>query len=312
MNPREGRRLAQLTACLLLFLAVFFSKKTGQFPEAFERLASVLTSDANFAAAFTDFGWGLAAGRPVRETLGELFVDVFAPQSHMISASTLDGPLYLAAQERLTQGEPLTAPAVYTPFPVATFPAVQEEESIIPDTAEPTPTPTPTSVPTPVPSESVLSDAASLESAGPALPERVSMDKVNLNLDETTTPVLGAVTSDFGWRMHPLDGEEKFHYGVDLAASVGTPVRAFAAGVVEYIGESDDYGLYLQLDHRNGTKSFYAHCSALKVQQGQSVVSGETIAESGASGHVTGPHLHFELKKDGIRLSPLYYIENTP
>lgn len=87
---------------------------------------------------------------------------------------------------------------------------------------------------------------------------------------------------------------------------------AFAAGTVEYIGESDSYGQYLQLRHDNGVATFYAHCSKLCVQQGQTVEAGEKVAESGATGEVTGPHLHFEMTKDGVRLNPAYYIESGP
>ena len=120
---------------------------------------------------------------------------------------------------------------------------------------------------------------------------------------------MAVLSSGFGWRDHPIEKEERFHYGVDLAADTGTPVLAYASGTVDYIGESDIYGQYLQLRHDNGVTSFYAHCSKLCVQQGQQVTVGEKVAESGATGDVTGPHLHFELKKDGIRLNPLYYIQ---
>ena len=80
---------------------------------------------------------------------------------------------------------------------------------------------------------------------------------------------------------------------------------------MDYIGESPIYGLYTQIDHGNGVTTFYAHCGKLLVQQGQSVKMGDVIAESGETGNATGPHLHFEIKKDGVLLNPLYYIE-TP
>ena len=78
---------------------------------------------------------------------------------------------------------------------------------------------------------------------------------------------------------------------------------------MDYIGESAIYGQYLQIIHENGVKSFYAHCSKLLVRKGQQVEAGQKVAESGATGNVTGPHLHFELKKDGVRVNPEYYIE---
>lgn len=78
---------------------------------------------------------------------------------------------------------------------------------------------------------------------------------------------------------------------------------------MDYIGQDDSYGLYLQLDHGNGIKSFYAHCSKLCVSKGQLVAMGEKIAEVGSTGNATGPHLHLELKLDGMHLDPTQYVE---
>ena len=112
-------------------------------------------------------------------------------------------------------------------------------------------------------------------------------------------------------RNHPVKHKTIMHNGVDLAVNDGTDVLAFADGTVDYIGDSPIYGLYLQLSHPGGLKSFYAHCSELLVQQGQTVAAGERVALSGATGNSTGPHLHFELKLNGVLLNPLYYIETN-
>ena len=85
-----------------------------------------------------------------------------------------------------------------------------------------------------------------------------------------------------------------------------TPV--YARETVEYIGENDDHGLYLQIDHGNGVKSFYAHCSKLCVSQGQTVAAGETVALVGSTGVSTGPHLHLEIKCNGVHVDPAYYV----
>lgn len=310
LNPRERRRLGQLGACSAIFVTVFLAKGAGKLPERWNELAEALTANADFAAAFTDLGWGLAAGRPVEETLDELWGDIFVPQPQFAPASNRDGPLYAASLKRLEQGETvlavLTPPPSETPTDPMALSAACQNAVPTPTVSASEPAVTPMPEPTPTPEPAVIPMAYD----GPALPEGVTMDKYALGLSETTSPVSGGVTSDFGWREHPLDGEEKFHYGVDLSAAEGTPVLAFAAGTVEYIGESEVYGLYFQIDHGGGVKSFYAHCSELEVTKGQSVKVGEETAKSGASGHVTGPHLHFELKKNGIRLEPLYYIEN--
>ena len=75
------------------------------------------------------------------------------------------------------------------------------------------------------------------------------------------------------------------------------------------MGENSSYGLYLQLDHGNGIKSFYAHCSSVCVKKGQQVAAGEKIGAVGSSGSATGPHLHLELKYQGTHVDPSYYIE---
>ncbi|MEG2001203.1 MAG: M23 family metallopeptidase [Evtepia sp.] len=128
-------------------------------------------------------------------------------------------------------------------------------------------------------------------------------------ISATTTPVMGVLTSPFGYRTHPVDGTWKCHNGVDLMANTGSDILAYADGTVAFIGESDIYGLYVQLQHADSLTTFYAHCSKLNVQDGQRVTCGEKIAEVGESGQATGPHLHFEMKKDGTRIDPLPYIK---
>lgn len=101
------------------------------------------------------------------------------------------------------------------------------------------------------------------------------------------------VTSVFGARIHPITGEEDFHSGIDLAAEEGEPVYAVCSGTIEKAAESDGYGKHLQLRHADGTASFYAHCSRLLVQEGETVAAGQEIALAGSTGMSTGPHLHF-------------------
>ena len=145
--------------------------------------------------------------------------------------------------------------------------------------------------------------------SGQALPGNYTMDQLSLGQLDTVTPVLGRLTSGYGYRDHPISGAYQFHGGVDISGNKGDPIAAFAAGTVEYVGEDDSYGLYLQLDHGNGVKSFYAHCSDVCVKKGQTVALGEKIAEVGSSGAATGPHLHLELKYNKMHLNPIYYIQ---
>ena len=139
------------------------------------------------------------------------------------------------------------------------------------------------------------------------LPECVSMEQVVLGLDYTG-PLAGTVSSPFGYREHPTVGAERFHYGVDVAAEEGTKIACFANGTVKAVGESSSYGKYLIVTHADGVETLYAHCSAITVSSGQTVQRGETVARVGATGMATGPHLHFELQKQGTYLNPIYYV----
>lgn len=131
-----------------------------------------------------------------------------------------------------------------------------------------------------------------------------------LDIDQSMAPVDGHYTSSFGWREYPLgDGVEKdFHYGVDISADEGTPVAAFADGVVDFVGESPSYGNYLEVRHSDTVTSRYAHCSKILVQEGDTVAMGDVIARSGSTGNVTGPHLHFEIRVNGLYHDPTYYL----
>lgn len=120
-------------------------------------------------------------------------------------------------------------------------------------------------------------------------------------------PVMGTVTSPFGYREHPVDGVEKFHYGLDIAAAEGTEICAFADGTVQVCGESSSLGKYLIVAHENDYTSLYAHCSSLAVSSGEMVAKGQKIAEVGQTGTATGDHLHFELRCGDTYLDPIYY-----
>ena len=139
------------------------------------------------------------------------------------------------------------------------------------------------------------------------LPENVSLEQAILDFDYCT-PVSGTLSSGFGYRNHPIEGEERFHYGVDLAADTGTEVGCFADGVVTAVGESSSYGKYCIVRHDNGFSTLYAHCSKVTASSGASVKEGQKIAEVGETGMATGPHLHFELHEEGVYLNPIYYV----
>lgn len=174
----------------------------------------------------------------------------------------------------------------------------------------PAPTPSPTPAPTPTPTPKVVTAVAQEYSPdGVELPANVSYEYYELGIQKTVCPVKGPVSSTFGYRTNPITQKNEFHLALDIAADEGTEIKAFADGVVEYIGQSDDFGLYFQIIHDNGVTTFYAHCSKLLIQQGDQVKCGQTVALVGETGMATGPHLHFTLEKDNIRLDPAYYVD---
>lgn len=114
----------------------------------------------------------------------------------------------------------------------------------------------------------------------------------------------GRVTSAFGWRQHPISGGRRFHQGVDIAMPVGRDVPVARAGQVAFAGEQGGYGLTVVVNHGDGISTRYAHLSELHVSAGDTVTDGQTIARSGATGRVTGAHLHFEVLRDGQPVDP--------
>jgi LysM repeat protein len=115
-------------------------------------------------------------------------------------------------------------------------------------------------------------------------------------------PSAGIVTSNFGWRWF------RMHSGMDVAAPVGTPIRAAKEGRVVYSGWMGGYGYAVDVQHGNGIVTRYAHCSELHVRVGQTVHRGEVLAAMGSTGHSTGPHLHFEVHVNGEPVNPRGYF----
>ena len=139
------------------------------------------------------------------------------------------------------------------------------------------------------------------------IPEKASY-AYHVFKEDHQAPVKGMNSSGFGYRTHPIHGDIRFHYGTDFAAWTGEEVYAFADGVVSFAGYCESYGNYVTVEHADGWQSLYAHCSTLYVEEGEQVSAGDKIALVGATGLVTGPHLHFELSKNGVYVNPEYYV----
>ena len=116
-------------------------------------------------------------------------------------------------------------------------------------------------------------------------------------------------TSNFGYRRDPKTGGRRMHAGVDFAGPVGTPLYATGDGVVIHAGWSSGYGRLVKIQHEFGIETRYAHMSRIRVQKGQRVSRGDRIGDMGASGRVTGPHLHYEVRIGGKAINPMTYIK---
>ncbi|MBC8137328.1 MAG: peptidoglycan DD-metalloendopeptidase family protein [Fibrella sp.] len=118
-------------------------------------------------------------------------------------------------------------------------------------------------------------------------------------------PVPGGITSGFGMRFHPILHRSRLHAGCDFGGGYGTPIVSVASGTVVYAGTMRGYGNVVVIDHGGGVSTLYAHCSSIGVSDGAPVAQGQAIARVGATGLATGPHLHFEVRKNGVPVNPV-------
>lgn len=129
-----------------------------------------------------------------------------------------------------------------------------------------------------------------------------------LSSTPTIAPVIGVITDGFGNRRDPFTGLRAYHDGLDLSARRGTPIVAPADGVVVFAGRKGGMGRMIRVSHGFGFQTVYGHLDSIQVEPGQDVRRGEEIGTVGNTGRSTGPHLHYEVVKDGRAVNPLYYI----
>lgn len=121
-------------------------------------------------------------------------------------------------------------------------------------------------------------------------------------------PISGPITSEFGWRTHPIFGTARFHSGLDIGGDYGMPIYAAASGTVIYAGWISGYGNAVIIDHGGGITTLYGHNDSLNVSEGENVAQGQVIAMCGSTGNSTGPHCHFEVRENGEPVSPYGYL----
>ena len=132
-----------------------------------------------------------------------------------------------------------------------------------------------------------------------------------VNTTPSMWPVVGRLLSGYGKRDDPFAGAQIFHTGVDISASMGTPVRVAADGIVVSAEWFGGYGKLIIVDHGRGIRTYYAHLSRMDVLPGQEVRMGQIIAASGATGRVTAPHLHYEVRIGGNAVNPHAYLDRN-
>ena len=132
----------------------------------------------------------------------------------------------------------------------------------------------------------------------------ISYAKIDLGVS-FINPIGGRITSRFGVLSNI---RSSYHTGLDIGGSIGTPIAAAASGVVAYSGRKPAYGNLITIDHGNGVQTYYAHCNALYKSAGEYVNQGDIIAAVGATGNVTGPHLHIEVRVNGVAYNPVDYF----
>ena len=291
---RDGRRLAQLVVSLTLFFLVFVGR--GVFPDQIQTWREIMGTDMDFQGAVSAFLDALGSGAGFRDAVAQLGGALLGEQENAeLPVSPKPKEIVLLTQTEKLGFAYASHAGVREPLPDQ-----PEQNNSAPATQPPEPEPSP---------EIVTAVAQAYTDDGVALPSNVSLAYYELGLEETAAPVQGTVTSNFGYRDSPIDGDNEFHLALDIGAAEGTPIGAFAAGTVEYIGQSDEFGLYLKIRHANNVASFYAHCSQLLVSKGDEVACGQTVALVGSTGNATGPHLHLTIEKDDIRLNPAYYVD---
>ena len=278
LSAGERRHLMQLVVCAVAFALLVGMKilLPARMEALDQRLSQAMEQNIDVRSAFHAMGRALSGEEDVADAADEVYRAVFHPEEEAeavkTSASVALEPEERSALETLREYRRKEQPAE----------AAEETERV--------------------------STLAYILYSEQNLPDCVSLEQAILGFDYTS-PLPGAViSSGFGYREHPAAGEERFHYGVDLATDTGRAIACFADGTVKAVGESSSYGKYCIVDHEGGYSTLYAHCSRIVVSSGSAVKRGETVAEVGETGMATGPHLHFELQQEGMYLNPVYYV----
>ncbi|MBQ6540111.1 MAG: M23 family metallopeptidase [Oscillospiraceae bacterium] len=280
MTPKELKRAVKLAICLVLFGAAAFVKTV--FPGAVDKTRDdalgLIGGNVDYRAAIAVLGETVSGEKDLKEGMAEAYRYAFRTET---GGDTLEAGAEAEEQEPDAEPEPPAEPE-------------PEGEAVIQEYTPPERGLTATAL-----------TYSRVDETPP--PEDASYNPAELCFTYAA-PVSGAVTSHFGYRNHPVDKVVRFHYGTDIGAAEGADICAFADGTVYAVGEGASLGKYIMVDHPDGVRTVYGHCSEITVKDGDTVKTGQKIGEVGSTGNATGNCLHFEIRVNGIRIDPEYYL----
>ena len=290
-DRKARRQLVQLVICGSVFVLLVAVKLLipAKIEWLSQRLTSLMSQNMDIAEVFSAVGRGISGETTLDGALNEVYQAVFAPEQISVVSETL------LAQPGFSLRSPLEDLRTFADGEGNSTDWLMDPAKAVVDAG------------TESGSQGETMNLSYILYSEENLPANVSMQQAILDFSYCT-PVVGTLSSDFGYREHPVEGEERFHYGVDLAANTGTEIDCFADGTVTAVGESSSYGKYLTVSHSGGYSTLYAHCSKITVSSGAAVKKGQKIAEVGETGIATGPHLHFEIHCGNDYLNPIYYV----
>ena len=270
-NGSGKRGSLRLWSCVVIFaMAVCIRAVAPEFSRGMsEKVMNTIDRDVDYRAAFSAVGSFVSGDR----TLGEAIAVIKGAAEEATPAAAVLPPMSGAAQHNLQ--------TMY-------LQCLEAGRKAEPDMA--------------------AESGVLYETEERQLPDNVCAELVELPF-EYSRPVAGAQSSGFGYREHPIEGINKFHYGTDFKADEGEDIFAFADGHVAASGKSQTAGNYLIISHGNGWTTQYFHCSKVYATGGSPVKRGDVIAAAGHTGAATGPHLHFELICDGVYHDPGLYLD---
>ena len=306
-SKAEALQWGRLLVCAGIFLALVVTKVN--MPERFETLRTVFSAQMeqsiDYKEVFSAVGRAIGGEASVRQTMNDVYLEVFFPNKNENQAVETAVTLPLTD---ISQQEPVNALLAFSQHWADCGEwlyeeATREQRQTIEPEKESVPAQTSETASEKTEQTEMLESSYETED----VPDGVCMEQKVLNLSYTT-PVAGWLSSPFGYREHPVDGEEKFHRGIDIAAPEGTDIVSFADGTVKATGESSSLGKYIMVEHAGDLTTIYAHCSKVTASGGAAVKKGNKIAEVGHTGIATGSHLHFAMQQGEIYLNPIYYV----